>query len=649
MNQEEVTLASLLSRLQQSLEEDRRERQRMMEIMLTIAESRAGVDTIPPPRPPPDPPQTTIPDGPASGPDIDTEHHIDSSDSRGSLSRRRSSILPQLNDISSPARHQSNTSAPSRTTQPQSNNTPSVQLVATEIKIEDEKKISVATIKSIRHMQKLYRAHQKEHPHSKRNLSDFVQLDLLKKVRANEYALGTDLAYSLVSAEDLKDVSDNTLIGAFARLYRTTHIENPGNVATRLFKEVPQVKWPSEYYNARTKTWAINPAGFHQHMYAKTLEHTRALAESVEFMFKGASKDELTDLLPPLTWGSRHKPGAFQFMMKCMGEMSDSLTTLITENRLLLVKSAQELEGLINGVLTDYAEQGRMLAKGKAQATKPEKVDDLWKSYMEEDRGNREERGGRQFEMPRPRLPNTDRYQARGGAVIHCLEDDVEEEVGMHSESTLAMVDTPAKSADTSGFFSLEDFEEEDMSELLAMSPGPTKSLTGLPCYNEYNGDCKLGPACPFAGSHGDRTIMEARTKRLVEQVLASKYGGRKLMSEIMTSYQAKQNNRASLSFQDQHKSTFHGGEHRTPRESPGLTLATRAQGTPQTPLSNRPANGDMVRNSNNQGRGGGRLVTFSGRHQTGRAQFTNHVINGDDQEQDTVEEVQEVGQDLSC
>ena len=46
------------------------------------------------------------------------------------------------------------------------------------------------------------------------------------------------------------------------------------------------------------------------------------------------------------------------------------------------------------------------------------------------------------------------------------------------------------------------------------------------------------------------------------------------------------------------------------------------------------------MRDRNDHGRGGGRLVTYSGRGNMGRAQYTNHLLlGGDEQGQHTQEE----------
>ena len=56
-------------------------------------------------------------------------------------------------------------------------------------------------------------------------------------------------------------------------------------------------------------------------------------------------------------------------------------------------------------------------------------------------------------------------------------------------------------------------------------------------------------------------------------------------------------------------------------------------------------------KDQNSQGRGGGRLVTYAGRGNMGRARYTNHIMQDDNQqdEENQVEEVSEGEQEESC
>jgi hypothetical protein len=283
------------------------------------------------------------------------------------------------------------------------------------------------------------------------------------------------------------------------------------------------------------------------------------------------------------------------------------------------------------------------------------KVEDLWKKSQQEKSSHEVERPyvmPNQI-IPRPRVTyQKNVHHNRGDAVIHSLE---EEEIQEDNTTTLAMVDTPARSDLDNSFYSALDDRDYDDDELYAMTPEAAKDPSKMPCYDEYKGACKLGPACPYFKSHGDRTIMEERTRRLAKQILESKYGGSKLLREIIIEYQAKQNNLPSTTTQDhrhqaatprQHQSNEYSSPGTIQRNPAPLQLSNSRERLIQ---ASTPMASEQGRGGNYQGRGGGRLVTFSGRGNMGRAQYTNHLILGDNQEQHIEDEVQEVEQDLSC
>jgi len=556
---------------------------------------------------------------------------------------RRSSLLASLEPLLTPARPNPRATP----TQAPPENKATVQMVATEIKIKEEDKLTVVSIRAIRRLQRLYRAHRIEYSYSKHTLADFIKYSVLKEIRANEFALGTDLSKALVSVEDLKHVGDAAMLNALARYHRTQMITSKGSVAMRMYVEVDQIKWPPEYRDVKTNSWAINPEGFHLTMYAKLLEWTNAMREAVNFIYHGATQDELRHLLPAVAYGSRHDPELIQMAMRGLGDLAESITTLLTQKRLELVKDIEEWEELLNGVFTGYANQSRALAQQRAQATKAEKADDLWNKSRET------EKRTQPFIMPRARPPAQYHGNYRQGAVIHGFEDESNQE---EEETMLALTESSIKEDDDSLYYSASDFyfEAENGEELFALTSGvQPKDMSKLPCFGDYEGGCKLGPACPFFKSHGNKELMRERSKRLVLQVLKSPYGGRELIGEIIAEYQSKQNTQPRQIYQvsqdyrqgkpqwnqglvkseiDRYPQSRepYGGRELTPRPQ-GITQPTRT--------------GNMVgmRSGGDHGRGGGRLVTYGGRGNMGRAQYTNHLLHEDESGQhDQVEEVLE-------
>ena len=597
---------------------------------------------------PPLPPQMAPP---GSGSDIDPDFAINAGiparreeSQRGT---RRSSLLQGLGPLLTPAR----AGPRPPTTQPPPDNTAAVKMVATEIKIKEEEKLTVVSIRSVRRLNRLYRAHKKDHKHSEHTLADFIKYSVLKEIRANEFALDTDLSAALVSVEDLKEVGDVKMLKALARYHRTHQITSKGSVATRIYKEVDRIKWPPTYRDNETNTWAINPEGFHLTVYSEVLEWTKDVREAVDFIYHGATQQELQFLLPQIAYGSRHEPQLIQMVMRGLGDLSESITTLISQGRLELIKDIGVWEDLLKSVFAGYAGQSRALAEQRAQATKSERVDDLWnKSRETERKSDREQR--QPFVMPRARTPYQPQNDYRRGAVIHAYEeDDMQEDMG----GMLALTESSIKEEGDSVYYSAHDlfFEAENEEEFFAITSGAQpKDTSGLPCFGDYEGGCKLGDACPFAKSHGNKELMKERTRRLVMQVLKSRYGGREIIGEIISEYQAKQNLQRSPANQDYRQGNSRWNNlkpvtseiDRYPRSRdmvpPSRTLAPRPQDTSQPARTGGMAG---MREGGDYGRGGGRLVTYGGRGNMGRAQYTNHLLQEDEQGQhDQVEEVME-------
>ena len=631
MNQEQENFQALSSRIDQ-----------LTGLVENLA--RAVAATLPPL--PPAPPNNMEPSG--SGPDIDQEFTINQviptrslESQRGS---RRSSLLVGIGPLLTPARPETQPTPP---TEPPPINPPSVPvMVATEITIKEEEKLTGVSVRGVRRLQRLYRAYKKQHTHSKNTLADFIKYSVLVSIRSNEYALGTDLSRALTCVEDLKYVGDVPMLNALARYYRSHSILSQGMVAMKMYKEVDRIRWPPEYYDHITKSWAINPDGFHLVMYSKTLEWTLAMRETVQFIYHCATQDELRYLLPPISYGSRHEPGLIQMAMRGLGELSESITTLITQKRLELLQDIVEWEELLNEVFNGYASQSRTLAQQRAQATKSEKVDDLWKKSQEEDQ--RSEKEQQLTIIPRPRIPHQ-YIEHRRGAMIHALEEEVQKE----SDVTLALTESTIKDEDESIYYSVDElaFETENEEELFALTSGaPPKDISGLPCFSDYEGSCKLGSACPFVKSHGNRQLMKERSSRLITQVLKSRYGGREVIGEIISEYQ-KQNNLTSPTTQDYRQNGYQASSlkplsrennrHEIPRDiPPHRSLALRPQDAAQP---TRPGSMIAMRGGGEHGRGGGRLVTYGGRGNMGRAQYTSHLLHGEEQgEHDQVEDVTE-------
>ena len=601
----------------------------MAELSEQVATMRVHAP-VPPPRAPP-----MAPEG--SGPEIDQDYAINAGASATRRedpirTSRRSSLLAELGPLMTPARMDSATPNARTTHPPPGNQLPVSMMVATEIKVKEEDKLSVITIRAVRRLQRMYRAHKKEHTHSKLTLGNFVSYKVLKEIRSNEHALGTDLSHALHCVEDLLQVGDDALTNALARYYRTFHVHTPGLAASRIYAEVDKIKWPREFHDEINDTWAINPEGFHLAMHSRALEWSNAVTESVQFIYHSATRDELRFNLPPVDYGSRHEPGLIQVVMKGLGELSESITALITYKRLMLVKDITEWEALMNDVFSSYASQSRVLAQQRAQATKPEKVEDLWKKAQTQDR--RTDREQQPFVLPRPRTPGISFQDHRRGAVIHGFENEEEEQ--RDQGGVLAIAETPIKPQDDSSYYSTFDYDFEDETELFAFTSGPPKDTSGMPCFGDYAGSCKLGQACPYASSHGDKKMMQERSRRLIKQVFESQYGGRQMIAEVIAQEQAKLNNKPSPASQDFRQRDAHSAWLDNPmplerrsflRESPPhRTLAPRPQGSAQSP---GPASTEGMRDRNDHGRGGGRLVTYSGRDNMGRAQYTNHLLLG--------------------
>jgi len=556
---------------------------------------------------------------------------------------RRSSLLQGLPPLMTPQQPARETTRATHQPPPPDNQ-PTVQVVATEIKVKEEDKLSVVTIKAVRRLQRIYRAHKKEYKYSELELPDFIKYSVLADIRSNELSLKTDLSKSLLTVEDLKYVGDVSILNGMARFYRARVLDGQGSVATRLYLEVEKIKWPPEYHNNKTDTWAINPDGFHLTMYPRVLEWTSAVRESIQFMYHGATQDELLYDLPPVTFGQRHDPGLIQMAMRGLGELSESLTTLISQKRLELIKDITEWENLLNDVFTGYSEQSLALARQRAQATKTEKVDDLWKRSQESQRKSEET----PFVMPRPR-PFSQSYHGQRGAVIHGYEN--EEDSQQEKGAMLALTESPINANEDSMYYSTYSaqdlgFEAESENELMVFAGGASvKDTTGLPCFGDYEGGCKLGEACPFVKSHGDRVLMKERTRRLVTQVLKSRYGGREMIAEIIAEYQSKQNQQPSPASQDYRRVPIQEMKRTDDRRPyaqdspPNRSLSSRPQDTAQPARSGI---GNGMRGGGDYGRGGGRLVTYGGRGNMGRGQYTNHLIVDDQGEHDQVEEVLE-------
>ena len=643
MNEQQTNMDLLALRMEQGFNQ-------VLGLIGGLAQRVDSIQTqaqVPPPPPAPPP---MAPEG--SGSDIDQEYAINAgapSVRRGDAIRgsRRSSLLAELGPLITPARINS-TVPNARTTNPTPDNPlPVSMMVATEIKVKEEDKLSVVTIRAVRRLQRMYRAHRHDNKHSELTLGNFISYKVLKDLRSNEYALGTDLSHALPTVEDLKVVGDDAVLNAMARYYRTIHVQTTGQAAIRIYAEVERIKWPREYHDGRSDTWAINPEGFHLSMHSRALEWTNAITESVNFIFHGANQDELRYKLPAVNYGTRQDPGLFQVTTKGLGELSESITALITVKRLELIKSIEEWEALLNDVFSGYATQSQALALQRAQATKPEKVEELWKKSLEVDRKSDREQP---FVMPRPRVQNVNFHNHRQGAVIHGFEHE-EEEQSLQGPM-LALTETPIKSDEESTYYSACEYDVENEEELFAFTSGAPKDTTGLPCFGDYAGGCKLGQACPYAKSHGDRKVMQERSRRLISQVFQSKYGGREFVAEVIAELQAKQNIQPSPGNQDARNwnpREYSGAGREGPSSANrdryphrGLGLAPSQPQSSQLPL--RPTNTDGVRDRNDQGRGGGRLVTYPGRGNMGRAQYTNHLLYGvdTDGQHAQVEEVSE-------
>jgi hypothetical protein len=593
----------------------------------------------------PPPPLQRVP--PTSSPEIDpwqaVNAGIPTTSEESHRGSRRSSLLANLEPVLTPLR----ANPKATTTQALPDDKAAIQMVATEIKIKEEDKLTVVSIRAVRRLQRLYRAHRNEFAYSKHTLADFIKYPILKEIRANEFALGTDLSKALVAVEDLKQVGDVAMLNALARFHRTQYITNKGTVATRLYIEVEQIKWPPEYRDVKTNTWAINPEGFHLAMYSKLLEWTTAMREAVDFIYHCATQEELRHLLPAVSYGTRYDPELIQMATRGLGDLAESITTLVGQKRLELVKDIAEWEDLLNGLFTGYANQSRALAQQRAQATKAQLVDDLW------NKSQQTEKRIQPFIMPRARVPSQYNNDYRRGAVVHSFEDESSQQ---EEGAMLALTESSIKDDEDSEYYSASDFYfgAENEEELFALTSGlQPKDSSGLPCFGDYEGVCKLGQACPFVKSHGNKELMRERTRRLIMQVLKSKYGGREVIGEIISEHQLKQNTQPKQIYQvsqdyrqtkpQWNQGLVRGEIERYPQSREpysGRELAPRPQGNTQPTRT-----GNMVgmRSGGDHGRGGGRLVTYGGRGNMGRAQYTNHLLQDDESDpHDQVEEVME-------
>ena len=224
--------------------------------------------------------------------------------------------------------------APNTTTTP-SNNTTSITMVEPVIRIKAEDKVTVITAKSIRYAIRLYREEKRQRPNSKHTLADFLSQKVLKEIYSNEMALGTDLSLALKDPDDLRYIGDDKLIDTMARKYRSEHLLTKGALAVRLYKnEVDKLQWPSNYHDKNLNTWAINPEGFHQQMHTKLLDWIRAMSETVAFVYRGATKEDLDNILPPVTYGTKDNPGIIQIVMRGLGPLWESIKTVISVKKL---------------------------------------------------------------------------------------------------------------------------------------------------------------------------------------------------------------------------------------------------------------------------------------------------------------------------
>ena len=525
-------------------------------------------------------------------------------------------------------------------------------VVATEIKIGEDEKLDAITVRAVRYLNRKYRDHKRKHPYSRLTIADFISYRILKMLRSNELARGTDLSNALRCVEDFWYVSDDSVRRALARLYRTQWLHAKDQTAQRLWVEVGKIKWPAHYHNSKTNTYHFKPEGFHITMHSTLIDFTQAIRETVEFMYLDATDQELKDQLPPLTYGSRDVPGMFQYITRGYGELTDSITTLITVERLKLVKDIYELVNLLDSVSDGFAAQRLALAQQEARSTKPEKADAIWEKTQELQRQIEKKTS---FSMPRPRQPNPT-YSNRGSAVIHSMESVCEEHEEQSDTVTVAEV-TPIKSEgeELSFHTSYEYLGEE---ELFLFSPAGSKtdhmskSDPNLPCFNDYNGECKLGQLCPYVKSHGNRRVMEERTKKLLEQALKSKYGGPALVREITMEFTRKSNLQPSPGSQ---VTQYQAITRSTPSPGSNETRFSHRELTPSRPEGNQPFSRPVItsggRDQNGSGRGGGRLVTYAGRGNMGRARYTNHILQDDNQQDDEnqVGEVSEGEQEESC
>ena len=582
-----------------------------------------------------------------SGPEIDIDSAINAGHperERNSLrgTRRTSSLLVSIPQLLSPSRPSSNPLDPTHEQRAAPIKTsPAPMLVSTVAEIKKEEKMTTVSARAMYRLHKLYREHKRKQPYSPHNLGDFINDSILEQVRANEFALKSDLRHALRCMEDLKGIDDDDLVRALARKYRSDKIHTPSQAGSQLYHEVDKIKWPEEYFNRQNNTWTIKPKGFHLTMFTALLEWTNRIYEVVEFMYLGATLDDLRTTLPAEGYGTRRDPGMVLMVMRGLGELSESVTTFIGEKKLEQVKNVAELVGILDNYFTELAGQSQILTRQEAQATPNVKADKLWE--LSNEGRNKETR--QPFTIPAPRVPTSTFHYARRGPVIHAMDESQEEEHGM-----LAMVESPNKGEENSTYYSTcEGLDAENAEELFMLGQPTSVERHDLPCFDDYAGECKLGQACPYKNSHGNKNIMEERTRRLVMQVLKSKYGGRQAIADIIHQHQVKQNNTPGLVSQDyRQKSLATQARVSTPlsssREMTSTDRRAFTHGSQETSLSPRPAGTNMMRERSDHGRGGGRLVTYGGRGNMGRGHYTNHLLIGAEQEhqQNQVEEVEE-------
>ena len=568
-------------------------------------------------------------------------------------SRRGSSLLVGIPELASTMRA-AHAAHNARRVESQAT-TPAPMAVALEpARVLDGDKMATFSIRALRTILRVYRKHKTDYPHSRHQLGSFIGYNILKEIRANEMAHGTDLSDQLVMAEDLQHVRDEVLLRAAARNYRSRFILSKSDVGLRLYKEIKKLNWPNEYYDGKNNTWTIKPDGFHNSMFPQLLEWLQAMVEAAEFIYKDANRDDLKDRLPPISWGSKDAPGLIQMAQRAFGDLSDSLTALMTLDRLKLITDIREWQGMSSALFKDLATQSLALAQQKAQGTKPLKVDELMKRSEE---AERKTESNRTYQVPPPR---PQRYPPAREAYIHALEE-AESNTFEEEEHTLALTETPVKSVKSdegSMYYTPDYFGDED--DLFALTPGMSRQ-SALPCFQYYKeGTCKSGEACPYAKSH-NRTMMEDRSRKIIKDVLDSKFGGKALISEVIHQIQANRNIMPSPSNQEPRHQGNYLTHHQqaitrnTPSPGSNETRFTHRELTPSGPEGNQPFSRPMVtnggRDQNSQGRGGGRLVTYAGRGNMGRARYTNHIMQDDNQHDDEnqVEEVSEGEQEESC